>query len=83
MTCVGGASPVSIALIELGGWTQPTTIDSLLSRARAKAASPGAGIAQISFTFSDQKSGELVPIEITVTYQSISGTTKTSFRIWN
>lgn len=40
------------------------------------------GIAQISFNFSDQKSGELVPIEITVTYQSISGTTKTSFRIW-
>ena len=40
------------------------------------------GIAQISFNFSDQKSGELVPIEITVTYQSITGTTKTSFRIW-
>ena len=40
------------------------------------------GIAQISFNFSDQKSGELVPIEITVTYQSIIGTTKTSFRIW-
>lgn len=40
------------------------------------------GIAQISFNFHDQKSGELVPIEITVTYQSITGTTKTSFRIW-
>jgi len=40
------------------------------------------GIAQISFNFQDQKSGELVPIEITVNYQSITGTTKTSFRIW-
>lgn len=40
------------------------------------------GIAQITFNFSNQKSGELVPIEITVTYQSITGTTKTSFRIW-
>jgi hypothetical protein len=40
------------------------------------------GIAIISFNFSDQKSGELVPIEITVNYQSIIGTTKTSFRIW-
>ena len=40
------------------------------------------GIAQISFNFQDQKSGELVPIEISITYQSITGTTKTSFRIW-
>jgi hypothetical protein len=40
------------------------------------------GIAQISFNFSNQKSGELVPIEVTVNYQSIIGTTKTSFRIW-
>lgn len=40
------------------------------------------GIAQISFNFQDQKSGELVPIEISVTYQNITGTTKTSFRIW-
>jgi hypothetical protein len=40
------------------------------------------GIAQVSFNFSNQKSGELVPIEITVNYQSIIGTTKTSFRIW-
>lgn len=41
-----------------------------------------AGIAQISFNFQDQKSGELVPIEITVNYQALIGTTKTSFRIW-
>ena len=40
------------------------------------------GIAKVSFNFSDQKSGELVPIEITVNYQTIIGTTKTSFRIW-
>ncbi|MEP7137215.1 MAG: hypothetical protein ABI904_19990 [Chloroflexota bacterium] len=40
------------------------------------------GIAQISFNFQNQKSGELVPIEISVTYQSITGATKTSFRIW-
>ena len=40
------------------------------------------GIAQISFNFQNQKSGELVPIEITVNYQSLKGTTTTSFRIW-
>jgi len=40
------------------------------------------GIAQFAFNFNDQKSGELIPIEITVTYQNLSATTKTSFRIW-
>ena len=40
------------------------------------------GIAQITFNFKDQKSGELVPIEIAVNYQSLSSLTKTSFRIW-
>ncbi len=40
------------------------------------------GIAQITFNFKDQKAGELVPIEIAVTYQSLSAATKTSFRIW-
>ena len=40
------------------------------------------GIAQISFNFQNQKAGELVPIEISVNYQSITGITKTSFRIW-
>jgi len=40
------------------------------------------GIAQISFNFQNQKSGELVPVEISVNYQSLTGTTKTSFRIW-
>jgi hypothetical protein len=40
------------------------------------------GIAQITFNFKDQKSGELVPIEVSVNYQSLTGTTKTSYRIW-
>jgi len=40
------------------------------------------GIAQISFNFKNQKAGELVPIEIAVNYQGLTGTTKTSFRIW-
>ncbi len=40
------------------------------------------GIAQVAFTFSQQKAGELVPIEITVNYQSLTAGTKTSFRIW-
>ena len=40
------------------------------------------GIAQITFNFKDQKSGELVPVEITVNYQSLTATTKTSFRVW-
>ncbi len=40
------------------------------------------GIAQITFNFTNQKSGELVPIDITVNYQGLIGTTETSFRIW-
>ncbi len=40
------------------------------------------GIAQITFNFTNQKSGELVPVEITVNYQGLIGTTTTSFRIW-
>ena len=40
------------------------------------------GIAQITFNFKDQKSGELVPIEVGVNYQSLNSSTKTSFRIW-
>jgi hypothetical protein len=40
------------------------------------------GIAQITFNFNGQKSGELVPIEISVAYQSLNAATKTSFRIW-
>ena len=40
------------------------------------------GIAQIIFNFKDQKSGELVPIEVVVNYQSLTSTTITSFRVW-
>jgi hypothetical protein len=40
------------------------------------------GIAIVSFNFNSQKSGELVPIDVTVNYQGIIGTTKTSFMIW-
>jgi hypothetical protein len=40
------------------------------------------GIAQITFNFKDQKSGELVPIEVAVNFQSLDSNTKTSFRIW-
>jgi hypothetical protein len=40
------------------------------------------GIAVVSFNFSSQKSGELVPIEVTVDYQGVTGATKTSFMIW-
>jgi hypothetical protein len=35
-----------------------------------------------TFNFENQKQGELVPIDIAVTYQGLAGTTKTSFRIW-
>lgn len=41
-----------------------------------------AGIGNFTFKFSDQKQGELVPIDILVTYQGVVGTTRTSFRIW-
>lgn len=40
------------------------------------------GIAKVSFDFSGQTPGELIPIDITVNYQGLTGTTTTSFRIW-
>lgn len=40
------------------------------------------GLGSITFDFVDQKQGELIPIEILVTYQGLSATTTTSFRIW-
>ena len=40
------------------------------------------GIAQITFNFKDQTLGELVPIEVSVNYQSLNSATITSFRIW-
>jgi hypothetical protein len=41
-----------------------------------------AGLGTVTFNFTDQKQGELVPIEIVVAYQGLAGMTKTSFRIW-
>ena len=40
------------------------------------------GVGNVVFSFQDQKWGELVPIDIAVTYQGLAGTTRTSFRIW-
>ena len=41
-----------------------------------------AGVGTATFDFTDQKKGELVPIDVIVVYQGLSGTTTTSFRIW-
>ena len=40
------------------------------------------GIGTAKFIFSGQKQGELVPIDVIVVYQGLSGSTTTSFRIW-
>lgn len=40
------------------------------------------GLGSITFEFKDQKQGELIPVDIVVTYQGLSATTTTSFRIW-
>ena len=44
--------------------------------------SNNSGIGNFSFSFSNQKAGALVTIDIVVTYQGVVGTTSTSFRIW-
>ena len=41
-----------------------------------------AGVGSFTFKYADQKQGELVPIDILVTYQGLVGKTSTSFRIW-
>ena len=41
-----------------------------------------AGLGMVTFNFSDQKQGEMVPIDVTVVYQGKGNTTRTSFRIW-
>lgn len=41
-----------------------------------------AGLGAVTFNFADQKQGELVAIDITVVYQGMGSTTRTSFRIW-
>lgn len=40
------------------------------------------GLGSVTFNFEDQKGGELVPVEVLVTYQALSTSTSTSFRIW-
>jgi len=40
------------------------------------------GVGSLTFNFADQRQGELVPIDIVVTYQGVVGTTRTSFRVW-
>lgn len=40
------------------------------------------GLGTFTFNFTDQKQGELVPIDIVVVYQGLGSTTRTSFRIW-
>jgi len=40
------------------------------------------GVGSVAFGFRDQTQGELVSIDISVTYQGLTGTTKTAFRIW-
>lgn len=40
------------------------------------------GLGTITFNFSDQRLGELVPIDVAVAFQGMAGVTKTSFRVW-
>jgi hypothetical protein len=40
------------------------------------------GLGSITFQFADQKQGDLVLVDIVVTYQGFPATTATSFRIW-
>jgi len=40
------------------------------------------GIAHFTFDFANQKTGDLIPIDITIIYQNLSATTKASFRTW-
>jgi hypothetical protein len=41
-----------------------------------------AGLGTVTFNFADQKQGELVSIDVTVVYEGLGSTTRTSFRIW-
>lgn len=40
------------------------------------------GLGSVAFSFENQEQGELVPIEVLVTYQGLFTKTTTSFRIW-
>lgn len=41
-----------------------------------------AGLGTVTFSFADQKQGELVTIDLAVVYLGMGNTTRTSFRIW-
>jgi hypothetical protein len=41
-----------------------------------------AGLGGVTFPFEGQTAGELVPIDVIVTYRGLSARTSTSFRIW-
>ncbi|MGE5377734.1 MAG: carboxypeptidase-like regulatory domain-containing protein [Bacteroidota bacterium] len=41
-----------------------------------------AGLGAVPFNFEDLKGGELIPVEILVTYQGLATQTSTSFRVW-
>ncbi|MFT3896003.1 MAG: hypothetical protein QM730_30680 [Anaerolineales bacterium] len=56
-------------------WSDGTAVDYFF-------VTNSAGVGSASFSFSNQKQGELVPIDVVVVYQGLSGTTTTSFRIW-
>ena len=43
----------------------------------------GSGLGSIRFNFEDQGQGELVQIDILITYQGLSARTTTSYRIWH
>jgi hypothetical protein len=40
------------------------------------------GLGSVTFPFADQKQGDLVRVDILVTYRGLGATTSTSFRIW-
>lgn len=40
------------------------------------------GLGMVTFDFTDQKQGELIPIDILVTFEGLSATTTASFRVW-
>jgi hypothetical protein len=40
------------------------------------------GLGSITFNFTNQTQGDLIPIDVLVTFQGLSTTTTTSFRIW-
>jgi hypothetical protein len=56
-------------------WTDGTSVEYFF-------VTNSSGVGSTSFNFTDQKQGELVPIDVFVVYQGLSGATTTSFHIW-